>query len=255
MKLRKHAQEGKPAVEGSGFRGRRRKVGSDLWRGDVRRYLRTNLEALGPGGIMLLTVTAPGRDLLPMQGDVVESRAARLWNRSASKRWSQLWRRAQQDARRHGHASPLICCVWQMQRRGVLHLHLVLDYRTSEAAAATRHVIAYVRSRRRQFGFGHTDARLMPTERAARYLSHDLTDERGQLLAAARLRDRPRRLEYVRSDLLQLTRCTMRRLHRVRQLWAHLNRDAATFAWMRNEPLELLRVSLLLRGELQPQGP
>ena len=263
--MSEHHRPGKPA-----------RVGSSLWLGDIRRLLRANLEGVD-GTVWLVTITAPGQDRLPCStvtcatkgehrqraadGCRVDERAAVLWNRTAQKRWSELGRRAVQHTRRAGHRSPVLAGVWQLQRRGVLHKHLVLAYGTLAERRSAQEYVTYLRGHCARWGFGYVDARnrgngstVMHARAAANYLTADLTDERAQLLRAAQRADRPRRLVYVRPELMTASRCTMRRLRRVRQLWAYLEHRAARFVWM-TDPVESLRVAFLLNGSVPARAP
>lgn len=243
-------------------------VGSRLWFGDIKRVLLTNLLAYG-GSCWLVTVTAPGDDQLPREasGKVVQH-AAHEWNRTAQARWSELHRRALQATRRAGFDLKSLARVWQMQSRGVLHLHLVLGVGTVAEQAAARQYVAELRARAAEFGFGFIDARdrdgkagkstVMQPERAAGYLSRYLSDG-SQLREAIALRERPRRLVWVSSSLTRSTACTMRRLRRVRLLHVVRRGDSVLALagrmpqWFR-DPLEYAAVSGLLR-EVVPAGP
>jgi hypothetical protein len=130
-----------------------------VWAGDQRQKLFRNLETL-PGDILLSAVTAPGAGLLPWDtqqcGALGEHRhsgklgcrvsrvAAREWNESAADRWRRLHRRAYQDAvKRVGKRSVfLVARVWEMQARGILHVHPVLAYGTARQMAGARCYLA-----------------------------------------------------------------------------------------------------------------
>jgi hypothetical protein len=235
----------------------------------VKRLLLTNLLGYG-GSCWLVTVTAPGADLLPWdeRSKRVVQHAAHEWNRSAQRRWSELHRRALQGTRRAGFDVRSLARVWQMQSRGVLHLHLVLGVNTPAEHAAARFYVAQLRARSREFGFGFVDAvdrdgksgrsRVMAPERAAGYLSRYLGDS-SQLREAIALRERPRRLVWVSSGLTRSTSCTMRRLRRVRLLYVVRRGDSVLSlagrlpVWFR-DPLEYAAVAGLLR-EVVPAGP
>ena len=126
-----------------------------VWAGDQRQKLFRNLETLR-GDILLSAVTAPGADELPWDeqacaalgehkhsgklGCRVDRVAARAWNESAAQRWRRLHRRAYQETvKRVGKGSVwLVARVWEMQARGVLHVHPVLAYGTARQMAGAK---------------------------------------------------------------------------------------------------------------------
>ena len=219
-------------------------VGGRLWLGDVRRLLMTNLLAYD-GPVWLVTVTAPGVNVLPWDEEVcrvkglhehggpvgcrVVRQEASEWNRTAPRRWSELHRRAYQaTVRALGYGPTCLGRVWQLQTRGVLHVHLVLGRGSPLEVAAAWQYVAELRARTPAAGFGKVDAvdrdgksgrkRVMEGHRAAGYLSGYL-GESAQLHGAIGLRERPRRLVWVAPRLTTVTLCTMRRLRRKRLLW------------------------------------
>jgi hypothetical protein len=166
-----------------------------------------------------------------------------------------MHRRAVQVVRRKLDVrSPVLAGVWQMQARGVLHLHLVMAFDPADQPAS-RLYVATLRGLVREWGFGFIDARdrsgktgratVLEPHRAAGYLSRYL-GESSQLAQAIALKDRPRRLIWISSRLTGATHVTMRRLRRVRHLWAHRAGLCAVPTWA-DDPRELVRVSLLLR--------
>lgn len=243
-------------------------VGGRLWFGDVRRLLMTNLLAYG-GNVWLVTVTAPGADLLPWgEGRKVEPQAAHEWNRTAPKRWSELHRRAQQEVKRaHGDNCTFLAYAWQMQGRGVLHIHLALGFSTARERALAWRYVQELRERTRQFGFGFVDAvdrdgrsgksRVLEPHRAAGYMSRYLADST-QLVEAIASKDRPARIIYVTNRLTQQTSCTMSRLRRARFLFWIRRGESSVVAragrlplWFRDQR-ELVRVQSLLAAPAAP---
>jgi hypothetical protein len=203
--------------------------------------LRANLHA-GPDQVALVTITAPGADVLPWDGDHVEATAAVIWNRTAAERWSKLNRACRERLRRADLKSPLLSYVWQLQRRGVLHAHLVLDFGHDDDKAATYAYVQALRDLATEYGFGFIDFRdrdgragrssVMPRRVAAGYLSR-YAAKGGQLAEAAALpaRARPRRLLYVSRRLTAVSLCTMRRLRSVRFLyWIRSGNSSVLFA-------------------------
>lgn len=191
----------------------RTRVGGDLWLGDIRRYLGENLSRLR--SVWLLTVTAPGSDVLIDQEHVVE------WNRTAGARYSEMHRQAVQAVQRRGHRVFVAARVWQVQKRGALHVHPVVAYGDRDKVGAW----LYAQELKRlapSFGFGFVDARnaghgstVMEGRKAGWYLSKYL-GESAQLVGALGKVARP---VWVARWLTDLTGCTMRRLRRVRFLW------------------------------------
>lgn len=247
------------------------RVGSPLWFGDVKRSLFANLISYG-GKVWLLTVTAPGADLLPWDPDTsqVEQHAAHEWNRSAAKRWRELHRWARQATERAGFEVSFLARVWQLQRRGVLHLHLVVGVESPAEHAAARYYVAKLRERSAEFGFGFIDARdrdgktgrstLLEPYKAANYLSRYL-GESGQLVSALRLTERPSRLIWISRELTSKSTVTMRRLRRVRFLYVIRTSGRGVLryagelpAWFR-DPLELARISALLDNWVVSPAP
>lgn len=246
--------------------------------GDVTRLLRENFSA-GPEHVWLLTVTAPGAHRFPCSpatcghkgkhvqrqadGCRVDPRAAEGWNRTCEKRWSEVHRRARQRVRRQGLNLAFLARVFQMQARGLLHVHVAVGYEGTEQQLAA---IAYMKALKElapQFGFGFVDGRnrgggstVMARERAANYLSPYLGGsavsmaEQSQFgkAVSSRVVHRP---VFVSHVLTQTTRCTMRNLRRVRFLyWIRSGRSIFAQAgrlpaWFRN-PVEYQAVVRLL---------
>lgn len=245
------------------------RVGSRLWMGDAARLLRTNVSAYG-GPVWLVTVTAPGADVLPWDGVRVELQAAHDWNATAGDRWSELHRRARQVVRRSGHDVVIIGGAWQMHRRGVLHLHLILGFALGPDRAAAWSYVNALRARTAAHGFGFVDARdrdgkagrsgvFEHPERAAGYLTRYLTQS-SQFLGALGLPARPRRLLWVTRRMTQQTGCTMGRLRRARYLYvirsgrSVIARAGGLPEWFR-DARELAAVSALLAAPGGARAP
>lgn len=161
----------------------------DLWRGgrckrrscpgyapiylrDQAERLRINLPAW-EGKTCMVTLTAPGRDVLPWDrrrcrteaahrcsgalGCRVEPSAAATWNSDVTRRLSGLIDRAQQQVRyHHGKCGKVVVLgyVLEAQQRGVLHPHLVLGYQTAADRAALETFRSSLKKSRGAFGFG-----------------------------------------------------------------------------------------------------
>lgn len=183
----------------------------------------------------LVTVTAPGRDVLPYDGDtgrvVAESRYR--WNRDAPQRWRALHRAAAQVARRrHGRFS-MVCATWEYQRRGVLHRHVVIGVASARERAAADTYANALHELRQEHGFGFVDRgrahggkrtlEVIPATRAARYVAKYLSplDAAGKPTMSSTVvePDVPPHVAHVSVRLTGLTGITMRSLRLRRQLW------------------------------------
>jgi hypothetical protein len=217
----------------------RHRRGSRIWLGDVARCLRENLSVTKPH-VRLITVTAPGADVLPWDegrctikephvhsgpdGCRVEADAAKDWNLTAPQRWTQLHKHAQQRiVREFGRRSRVMTRIFQRQKRGVDHVHVVMDDETVVESIIVSRYVEHLRELAPRFGFGYVDDRgtRMARGRAAAYLSgYFAGDETSQLAqAVANPADAPARPVWIAPTLTQFTHCTMRRLRRVRQLY------------------------------------
>lgn len=246
------------------------------------RKLRENLRAYG-GLVSMTTVTAPGEEAglvwdrahcshppgeacSGRKGCRVVQGAADLWNESSHKWWSELNRIAKQHADRRLRAlgyekrGGLLAYGWEMQKRGVWHLHIVLGMQTAPEREWARAYVEALRTIGPSKGFGWVDEKPLkrPREatRGAWYLSKylakwhaDGTFEVSETVTAAGRT----LLTYVNRDLTTLTGCTMRALRNSRLVWAfregHL--DELRFA-----PGELLvAIALVDRLSLPARGP
>lgn len=164
------------------------------------------------GPVIMVSITAPGADRLPWdeyhcagrhsrggdhsgkRGCRVEQQAAREWSETATMRYADLRRAAAVHVRRHAPVSvTLLERVWEPQKRGVPHLHLVLGAKTREEIEAAAEFVAKLKELAPSYDFGNVDARgkkgargerivargqilrLTKTEDVARYLSSYLT--------------------------------------------------------------------------------
>jgi hypothetical protein len=204
---------------------------------------------------LLSAVTAPGRDELPwdeaacaglgehqhsgLLGCRVIGAAADGWNRTAPERWRRLHRRAYQETiKRTGTGSlKLVARVWEMQPRGVLHVHPVVGYGTGRQMAGGRCYLDLLAALGPQYGFGfvHHQAgkvKPQPAENAAAYLSSYFVKGSGRKLAiweSVTSGAMPRSIVHVSVGLTQVTRCTMRNLRLMRALH---------FLWGASPPLQ-----------------
>jgi hypothetical protein len=217
---------------------------SRVWAGDQRRKLFTNLSAFD-APVLLSAVTAPGADQLPWDeercaalgehrhsgwlGCRVQPWAADEWNRSAPDRWRRLHRRAYQETvKEHGSRSVrLLARVWEIQSRGVLHVHPVLGYGTARQMAGARGYLDRLATLGSQYGFGFVHhkrekIKAQPAEAAAAYLSSYFVKGSGRKVAiweSVVSGAMPRSIVHVSVDLTQQTHCTMRNLRLRRALF------------------------------------
>lgn len=217
---------------------------SRVWAGDQRRKLFANLEAYG-GEVLMSAVTAPGADALPwdeprcaalgphvhsgMLGCRVVGWAAEEWNRTAPERWRRLHRRAYQETvRKTGPGSVrLLARVWEIQSRGVLHVHPVLGYGSALEMAGARAYLRRLAELAPRYGFGfvdHNPAKVKPhpAAGAAAYLSSYFVKGRGRKAAlweSVTSGAMPVSIIHVSTKLTQQTRCTMRNLRLRRGLF------------------------------------
>lgn len=238
-----------------------------LWGMDTRKKLLVNVQAYG-GAVSLVTVTAPGRDLLPFREGTheVERAIARRWNRQARAEWRRIHRKATQKAkrhaRRHGFEWGVIARAWAFQRRGVLHLHVIVPmeraidricsqiYAEALASMAEAHGFGYV-DRGRKTRAGTTWSRrlleVVHQERAARYLAKYVakhTEVGLELHATALHPDAPGQIVYVSRELVSRTGISMRYL-RSRRIAFNI---AAAWKMPYDELLELLAEGAVISG-------
>lgn len=178
------------------------------------------------GDVALVTVTAPGRDRLP---DIV---AMRRWNRGAPARWRRLHQRAREAALRDGHRVRLLSKTWEYQKRGALHVHVVVGVDSPRELAAAHAYVAQLARLRLQHDFGFVDRgrrtggrralEVVPAQRAARYVAKYLSplDSTGKptMSETVKREDVPPHVTYVDRRLTSETGCTMRSLRERRRM-------------------------------------
>jgi hypothetical protein len=236
------------------------------------RKIRENLRTYG-GLACMCTVTAPGeavgliwdrsRCAHPAEercdgrkGCRVLKEAADAWNEHSRAWWRELNRvcklRADRALRRLGHdrKGGLLLYEWELQRRGVWHLHFVLGLETAVERAWAIEYVQAMRELAPAKGFGFVDAKPLrhaeSAERVARYLSKylakwnpDGTMEITETVTAAGRT----LLNYVSRKLTAKSGVTMRALRDVRIAWAwgqgYLPDDVL-------DPVDLVRAVCLL---------
>jgi hypothetical protein len=214
------------------------------WARDQRRKLFANLGAFEgrSARVLMLTITPPGADVLPWDlawcsargphrcsgkhGCRVKPISASGWNVTAAQRWRRLHRRAYQDTIcRFGRGSLLLLArVWELQKRGVLHVHPVLGYATPRQRAAAIHYRARIEALSEKYGFGFVSqqAKAMETSAAAAYLSSYFVAGKGRKLSlheSVTSPAMPRSIIHVSPRLTESTGITMRELRFRRFVW------------------------------------
>jgi hypothetical protein len=212
-----------------------------VWLGDTRiRSLAAAGELRRP--VALVSVTAPGRDVLPWDesGARVQAVAAQEWNRAAPAQWSKLHKGAARDARAVavglGADWRLLFKAWEYQRRGVLHLHLVLPCGTLGERLASEAYVRGLTARAPRYGFGFVDRgrlpaagrrtsarRLVPVQagRAAAYVAGYVASSgagKGGVAEVAANQGVPGAILYIAATLTQASGVTMRSLRERRRI-------------------------------------
>lgn len=214
---------------------------------------------------------APGQPCSGVHGCRVHDRYAATWNRDAPRRWRSLHRAAAQVARRRCGKLTLVLRAWEYQRRGVLHMHVVLGMGSAAERAAAHVYVQALDELRQAHDFGYVDRgrmkqgrrhlELVPATRAARYLAKYLApiavvdgEGRGKLsLAETVVRpDVPPLVVYVSPKLTVQTGCTMRFLRWVRWAWV-LGVDPLTGELVR--PAESSGPAAILAGAVAARAP
>lgn len=243
------------------------------WARDTMRKVRENLRCY-EGLVAMCTLTAPGeaaglvwdRESCRHAAEVrcdgkrfgckVEPAAAELWNESSRSWWRELNRRAKLRADRamrrlgHEYKGGLLMYEWELQKRGVWHLHFVLGMETPLERAWAFEYVRAMRELAPEWCFGFVDAKPLrspqPAQRASGYLSKYLAKWQADgsmevtetVLAAGRTL-----LNFVSRRLTQESGVTMRVLRNVRLAWAwregHVSADVL-------DPFDLLHAYCLL---------
>jgi hypothetical protein len=215
---------------------------SHIWAGDQRRKLFCNLNAYGeqvPSGVkspqvLVSAVTAPGVDrgmawdeihcaaLGPHQhsgllGCRVKPGAAEHWNKEAPRLWRLMHGEAYRRCVREGLRPWLLTRVWELQKRGLLHVHPVLAYSTAAERQAADRYLLHLGELRLKYGFGYVERkkRVREPSAAAAYLSSYFVSGKGKKLSleeSVRSKAMPRSIIHISVLLTQRSGVTMRAL-------------------------------------------
>lgn len=252
------------------------------WARDTMRKIRENLRTYG-GLVAMCTLTAPGeaaglvwdRENCTHPAEVrcdgkkgckVVPAAAELWNEKSRAWWRELNRRAKLRADRavkrlgYEYKGGLLMYEWELQRRGLWHLHFILAMETAVERAWAFEYVASMRELAPAWCFGFVDAKPLrspqPAERASGYLSKYLakwSDDGSMEVTATVLAAGRTLLNFVSRRLTARSGITMRVLRDVRLAWAwregHLPAEVL-------DPFELLHALCLLeRFSAAPRAP
>jgi hypothetical protein len=235
--------------------------------------MRVNLEHYTGerGFVVLVSVTAPGKRELPWscgkdhvhggpRGCRVKDDHADLWSSDCSLRLRKLRDAARIAVDRAGLPveSLWLDRVWEPQRRGVPHAHIVCGANTAIEYAAAMRFHAELLRLAPEYGFGkqvHVTAK-MSASNAARYLTGYLMGRSGK---KGTVRDNlgdprmPRLLVYVARALTSETKVTMRRLRYARWYFAAVRRQVFMFPKLYgDEMFAVARVCALLERATGP---
>lgn len=226
---------------------------SELWAGDVRVKLFAAVRSYGEltrvkdAKVLLLTVTGPGEDAgLVWDASVCADRGphrhsgtdgcrvaaapAAAWNQHAPSWWTELHRQASQAAcRATGRRPVLIARPWELQRRGILHVHPLLGYSTPAEKSAADVYLRELSQRAAAHGFGYVDRKRQvrePTAAAAYLSAYFVAGKKGKMTLRQAVTERamPPSIVYVNPELSQHSGVTMRSLRLRRYAW-HLWRQ------------------------------
>jgi hypothetical protein len=219
------------------------------WARDTMRKIRENLREYG-GLVAMCTLTAPGEEAGLIWdrdqcihavgvrcsgkfGCRVLSEAAELWNHESRGWWRELNRRSKLRADRaverlgHDYKGGLLMYEWELQRRGVWHLHFILGMETAVERAWAFEYVSAMRELGPAWMFGFVDSKPLrspqPAERASGYLSKYLakrTEDGSMEVTATVLTAGRTLLTYVSRKLTAGSGITMRVLRDVRLAWA-----------------------------------
>lgn len=181
----------------------------------------------------MITTTPPGADVLPWDGQTVERRVAFFWNGTQRERFTGLWQEVRNRVRPEGPF--MLALVWEPQRRGVGHSHVVVPLKYH------RVTVDALREFGPRWGFGFIDdgrsSKVRPGASAsavARYLAGYLAkgSKLAGVLEAIRVGVVPRQSFFVSRGLCGRTGITMRSLRLRRRAWAFLMVGARAPLWV-----------------------
>jgi len=243
-----------------------------LWAFDLYVCFGENLKAHG-GTAVLFTVTPPGADQLPWDeskcllagphkhngelGCEVEAGQALLWNESAQARFTAAQREAKRRADRALRAMgsdrriSKLLSWWELQKRGVLHAHIVLPMSDPQERYWSRAYVTAWEELAPRFWFGNVDRwrsiarKAKPSEQVGRYVAGYTLGGKGKLPLETAVRDQrmPARTFHINRNLTGQSKATIRNARLNRRInaaqngkcpWPKLDRDELLAAlWFR----------------------
>lgn len=242
------------------------------WARNWQTVTSSNLAAYD-GPVALVSITAPGADLLPWacsrphvhsgtKGCRVEEFAADEWALAARDNWRRLRDAARASVKRAGlpTGSLVLQRVWEPQKRGVPHLHVVVGLGSEPEKVAARRFVDELHRLAPEYFFGFVDRKLAPigAREAARYLA-------GYLLGRSRKKGTvreniadprmPRSLIWLTPVLTRRTLVTMRRLRYARWYFAALSGRCSIYPELYGDNLlAVARVTVYLEKQ-RPNPP
>lgn len=217
-------------------------------RKDWRWVFQQNLASLGDEEVYMMTVTAPGEEVLPwdtekckVKGDHVHSgkwgcevdyESVWIWRQTLESRWSKLTDAARIRTKRAvgGTGALMLAGAWELQKRGVPHVHVVVP-----ANIRGKYFVDSLKQFAPTYGFGFVDSKLEGRHPlvAAAYLAKYLTkfdqdeDKASELL--------PSREFFVSREVSIKTGATVRICRFVRKWWAfqqgYIAYKSVAFKW------------------------
>jgi hypothetical protein len=218
-----------------------------LWAMDCYVVIGENLGFYRGDGV-LLSITAPGAETLDWDlslctvtgphkcsgelGCQVEPKIAAVWNETAQERFTaaqrEAKRRADKALRRHGSKARVskLCSWWELQKRGVLHAHVVLPVETPEERFWSRAYAEAWRELAPQFWFGFVDGwdkiskKPLQAQQLGRYCAGYAFAGKDKLPLEQAVQDKrlPSRTFHVNRKLTSQTKITMRNARLNRRL-------------------------------------
>jgi len=223
---------------------------SPIWAGDVRVKIFAALRAYAesvPSGVKtrqvrMLTVTGPGVESgltwdeavcahrgphrhSGIEGCRVAAAPAAAFNKLAPRWWRSLHHEASQATlRRVGRRPALLVRPWELQQRGILHVHPVVGSSTVSERQAADVYQQELSARAARHGFGFVDRKVQlrdPVAAAAYLSSYFVSGKKGKmtLREAVSSSAMPTSIVYVHPDLSQRSGVTMRSLRLKRYAW------------------------------------
>lgn len=230
------------------------------WARQLAVWMKANLHALDRP-VVVVAITAPGADVLPWacgkdhvhsgkRGCRVKEDAADVWAEHCRDNWRQLRDAARLRCKRAGmEPAWLVERVWEPQKRGVPHLHVVLPFGTELEKIAAHRFVGELHELAPEYLFGFVDRKLKPigAAEAARYLVGYLMGRRRRKsgirenIADPRM---PRSLTWMTPRLTMQTLVTMRRLRTARWFRAARRHPSSTLPCLAGQ--ELVDIAFVL---------